>query len=79
MATTSGAVASIGALLSKIHSYCKTKRLTCIAYNMVVMAGQAAARERAEQALENQEDNDEENATSNQASNSANLSQIESI
>lgn len=79
LATTSGAVASIGALLSKIHSYCKTKRLTCIAYNMVVMAGQAAARERAERALENQEDIDEENATSNHASNPTNLSQIESI
>lgn len=59
LATASGAVASVGALLSKIHSYCKTKRLTCIAYNMVVMANQVTAREKATLPLEANQ-NDEE-------------------
>ena len=74
LATSSGAVAGIGALLSKVHSYCKTKRLTCIAYNMVVMAGQAAARERAglatllEEGRAEDEDNDDSLPTSSSSS-----------
>lgn len=72
LATSSGAIAGIGALLSKVHSYCKTKRLTCIAYNMVVMAGQAAAQERARLATVLEEgravDNDDSSPTSSSSS-----------
>lgn len=60
LATTSGAVAGVGALLSKMYTYCKNKRLNSIAYNMVLMAAQAAIQERTEAVLSSEEDSQRE-------------------